>query len=81
MMLGYRGMGLSVGSMICGWDKQVNWVLWIYEYVVLTVCTLHLHTLFLNNSHETDPHIDPYLLVKTSTKSTYNKKEVGCRLG
>ncbi|XP_029023717.1 proteasome subunit beta type-8 [Betta splendens] len=22
MMLGYRGMGLSVGSMICGWDKQ-----------------------------------------------------------
>lgn len=23
MMLSYRGMGLSVGSMICGWDKQV----------------------------------------------------------
>lgn len=23
MMLGYRGMGLSVGSMICGWDQQV----------------------------------------------------------
>uniref|UniRef100_A0A8C2E7E9 Proteasome subunit beta type-8 n=1 Tax=Cyprinus carpio TaxID=7962 RepID=A0A8C2E7E9_CYPCA len=22
MMLGYRGMGLSMGSMICGWDKQ-----------------------------------------------------------
>uniref|UniRef100_A0A8C6UBY2 Proteasome subunit beta type-8 n=1 Tax=Neogobius melanostomus TaxID=47308 RepID=A0A8C6UBY2_9GOBI len=22
MMLGYRGMGLSVGSMICGWDKE-----------------------------------------------------------
>ncbi|XP_026156528.1 proteasome subunit beta type-8 isoform X2 [Mastacembelus armatus] len=22
MMLGYKGMGLSVGSMICGWDKQ-----------------------------------------------------------
>ena len=25
MMLGYRGMGLSVGSMICGWDKEVTW--------------------------------------------------------
>ena len=24
MMLGYRGMGLSVGSMICGWDKEVS---------------------------------------------------------
>lgn len=24
MMLGYRGMGLSMGSMICGWDKQVS---------------------------------------------------------
>ncbi|XP_050961210.1 proteasome subunit beta type-8 [Labeo rohita] len=24
MMLGYRGMGLSMGSMICGWDKQVK---------------------------------------------------------
>lgn len=23
MMLGYRGMGLSMGSMICGWDKEV----------------------------------------------------------
>ncbi|XP_028821914.1 proteasome subunit beta type-8-like [Denticeps clupeoides] len=22
MMLGYRGMGLSIGSMICGWDKK-----------------------------------------------------------
>ncbi|XP_028821909.1 proteasome subunit beta type-8-like isoform X1 [Denticeps clupeoides] len=22
MMLGYRGMGLSMGSMICGWDKK-----------------------------------------------------------
>ncbi|XP_065327245.1 proteasome subunit beta type-8-like [Pelmatolapia mariae] len=22
MMLGYRGMGLSMGSMICGWDKE-----------------------------------------------------------
>ncbi|XP_032435796.1 proteasome subunit beta type-8 [Xiphophorus hellerii] len=22
MMLGYKGMGLSVGSMICGWDKE-----------------------------------------------------------
>ncbi|XP_041867672.1 proteasome subunit beta type-8 isoform X2 [Melanotaenia boesemani] len=22
MMLGYKGMGLSMGSMICGWDKQ-----------------------------------------------------------
>lgn len=22
MMLGYRGMGLSVGSMICGWDRE-----------------------------------------------------------
>uniref|UniRef100_H3DLF2 Proteasome subunit beta n=1 Tax=Tetraodon nigroviridis TaxID=99883 RepID=H3DLF2_TETNG len=26
MMLGYRGMGLSVGSMICGWDKQLYYV-------------------------------------------------------
>lgn len=26
MMLGYRGMGLSMGSMICGWDKQVIYV-------------------------------------------------------
>lgn len=24
MMLGYRGMGLSMGSMICGWDKKVH---------------------------------------------------------
>uniref|UniRef100_A0AAQ4QI31 Proteasome subunit beta n=1 Tax=Gasterosteus aculeatus aculeatus TaxID=481459 RepID=A0AAQ4QI31_GASAC len=24
MMLGYRGMGLSMGSMICGWDKEVS---------------------------------------------------------
>lgn len=24
MMLGYRGMGLSMGSMICGWDKKVE---------------------------------------------------------
>uniref|UniRef100_A0A4W6F2C8 Proteasome subunit beta n=1 Tax=Lates calcarifer TaxID=8187 RepID=A0A4W6F2C8_LATCA len=24
MMLGYRGMGLSMGSMICGWDKEVR---------------------------------------------------------
>uniref|UniRef100_A0A3Q2D708 Proteasome subunit beta type-8 n=1 Tax=Cyprinodon variegatus TaxID=28743 RepID=A0A3Q2D708_CYPVA len=22
MMLGYKGMGLSVGSMVCGWDKE-----------------------------------------------------------
>lgn len=26
MMLGYRGMGLSMGSMICGWDKKVKCV-------------------------------------------------------
>lgn len=26
MMLGYRGMGLSMGSMICGWDKEVSCV-------------------------------------------------------
>ena len=24
MMLQYRGMGLSMGSMICGWDKKVG---------------------------------------------------------
>uniref|UniRef100_A0A8C2X778 Proteasome subunit beta n=1 Tax=Cyclopterus lumpus TaxID=8103 RepID=A0A8C2X778_CYCLU len=24
MMLGYRGMGLSMGSMICGWDNEVS---------------------------------------------------------
>lgn len=24
MMLQYRGMGLSMGSMICGWDKKVS---------------------------------------------------------
>lgn len=24
MMLSYRGMGLSMGSMICGWDKKVE---------------------------------------------------------
>uniref|UniRef100_A0A672YR49 Proteasome subunit beta n=1 Tax=Sphaeramia orbicularis TaxID=375764 RepID=A0A672YR49_9TELE len=51
MMLGYRGMGLSVGSMICGWDKQVNYneyahqvlvsTMWmIMEHVCLDVCSL-----------------------------------------
>lgn len=24
MMYQYRGMGLSMGSMICGWDKKVS---------------------------------------------------------
>lgn len=24
MMLQYRGMGLSMGSMVCGWDKKVG---------------------------------------------------------
>ncbi len=29
MVYHYKGMGLSMGTMICGWDKKVrhNWIL------------------------------------------------------
>uniref|UniRef100_A0A8C9X9U0 Proteasome subunit beta n=1 Tax=Sander lucioperca TaxID=283035 RepID=A0A8C9X9U0_SANLU len=46
MMLGYRGMGLSMGSMICGWDKEVSCVdpvctMWmIMRRVSLAKCSL-----------------------------------------
>lgn len=42
MMLGYRGMGLSVGSMICGWDKKVRLTLFVLE------CD-NLHILYINS--------------------------------
>lgn len=31
MMYQYRGMGLSMGSMICGWDKKVSLPLWMRD--------------------------------------------------
>uniref|UniRef100_A0AAQ6AKV5 Proteasome subunit beta n=1 Tax=Amphiprion ocellaris TaxID=80972 RepID=A0AAQ6AKV5_AMPOC len=52
MMLGYRGMGLSMGSMICGWDKETLYndcvfcrvlvcTMWmIMAHVCLDVCFL-----------------------------------------
>uniref|UniRef100_A0A3Q0RDT7 Proteasome subunit beta n=1 Tax=Amphilophus citrinellus TaxID=61819 RepID=A0A3Q0RDT7_AMPCI len=36
MMLGYRGMGLSMGSMICGWDKQVRALVLVYTTWMIT---------------------------------------------
>uniref|UniRef100_A0A8D3B4F0 Proteasome subunit beta n=1 Tax=Scophthalmus maximus TaxID=52904 RepID=A0A8D3B4F0_SCOMX len=36
MMLGYRGMGLSMGSMICGWDREVS--------ATAPVCTMWMIT-------------------------------------
>uniref|UniRef100_A0A3B3ZMX4 Proteasome subunit beta n=1 Tax=Periophthalmus magnuspinnatus TaxID=409849 RepID=A0A3B3ZMX4_9GOBI len=42
MMLGYRGMGLSVGSMICGWDKQVLYRDTPFRFSAkLILCLLH----------------------------------------
>lgn len=40
MMLGYRGMGLSMGSMIIGWDNKVQggWEEWGLCVPVVCVC-------------------------------------------
>uniref|UniRef100_A0A7N5ZWZ0 Proteasome subunit beta n=1 Tax=Anabas testudineus TaxID=64144 RepID=A0A7N5ZWZ0_ANATE len=40
MMLGYRGMGLSMGSMICGWDKVLVCTTWTtMGHACLVVCS------------------------------------------
>lgn len=42
MVYNYKGMGLSIGSMITGWDKRVSSILKLILWIVAYYCTVKL---------------------------------------
>ncbi|XP_008329166.1 proteasome subunit beta type-8 isoform X1 [Cynoglossus semilaevis] len=64
MMLGYRGMGLSVGSMICGWDKKVGGrsSLWAESFMPFTPENCHWGPRIVLRGRQRHPSVRSYVL-------------------